>query len=147
MHLFFPTVSPKILLLKALSSQSLFIRWKAPLLENHKGEILNYLIRWRPVLAKNETDRNEIPESDEDYEESSTGKGDKGGKRWLEMIQDAVLGNSAIISGLNAHTIYEVSVAAGNGMGYGPGSEPEQEQTDEDGWCCFVVFANLHACF
>ncbi|VDM91841.1 unnamed protein product, partial [Onchocerca ochengi] len=127
-----PTVSPKILILKALSSQSLFIRWKAPLLENHEDKILNYLIRWRPVSEKNETNGSEIRQSDEDDEELSTGKGEKDEKRWSEMIQDAVIGNSAIISGLNPHTIYEVSVAAGTGMGYGPGSEPEQEKTDED---------------
>ncbi|KAM3718998.1 Tyrosine-protein phosphatase Lar-like [Dirofilaria immitis] len=127
-----PTVAPKILMLKALSSHSLFIRWKAPLIEYNKGKILNYLIRWRPILAKNETDRSKIWRSDEDDEESLSGKSEKSEKRWLEIIQDAVLGDSAIIKGLNPHTIYEVSVAAGTDIGYGPGSEPEQEKTDED---------------
>ncbi|CAG9536675.1 unnamed protein product [Cercopithifilaria johnstoni] len=126
-----PTASPKIIILKALSSQSLFIRWKMPLLEYHKEKIRNYLIRWRPVLANNETDGSKMWQSDED-DEISSGKGEKSEKQWLEMIQDAALDNSAIIKGLNPHTIYEVSIAAGSKMGYGPGSEPEQAKTDED---------------
>lgn len=56
------------------------------------------------------------------------------------MIQDATLDNSAIIKGLNPNTKYEVSIAAGTDMGYGPGSEPEEAQTDEDGWCCYLQF-------
>ncbi|VBB33246.1 unnamed protein product, partial [Acanthocheilonema viteae] len=129
-----PIVSPKIILLKALSSQSLFIRWKAPqLLEyDQKDKIRNYLIRWRPILVNNETDNNKIWQSDEDDEELSSGKSEKNEKQWLEIIHDAVLDNSAIIKGLNPHTLYEVNIAAGTDMGYGPGCEPEQAQTDED---------------
>ncbi|EJW87065.1 hypothetical protein WUBG_02023, partial [Wuchereria bancrofti] len=141
-----PTISPKIIVLRALSSQSLFIRWKMPLLDYRSGKIRSYLIRWRPVLAKNETDQHKIWQSDEDDEELLSGKGEKKEKRWLEMIQDASLDNSAIIRGLNPYTIYEVSVAAGTEMGYGIGSEPEQVQTEEDGWYCVIcmhAFDNL----
>ncbi|KAK6104664.1 Fibronectin type III domain family protein [Brugia pahangi] len=141
-----PTISPKIIVLRALSSQSLFIRWKAPLLDYRSGKIRSYLIRWRPVLAKNETENGKIWQSDEEDEELLSGKGEKKEKRWLEMIQDASLDNSAIIRGLNPYSIYEVSVAAGTEMGYGIGSEPEQVQTEEDGWYCVIcmhAFDNL----
>ncbi|EFO21427.1 hypothetical protein LOAG_07060 [Loa loa] len=134
-----PTVSPKIIMLKALSSESLFIHWKAPLIEYHQGKIRNYLIRWRPVLASNEADHSKIWQSDEDEEELLSGKGEKGEKRWLEIIHDTTLGNSAIIKGLIPHTIYEVSIAAGTDLGYGPASEPEKAKTEEDGLYCFAV--------
>lgn len=94
------------------------------------------MIRWRPALAYNQTDNGKIWQSDEDDDELSSGKGEKSEKQWLEMIHDAVLDNSAIIKGLNPNTIYEVSIAAGTSIGYGPGSEPEKVQTEEDGWCC-----------
>ncbi|KAK6104660.1 Fibronectin type III domain family protein [Brugia pahangi] len=104
-----PTISPKIIVLRALSSQSLFIRWKAPLLDYRSGKIRSYLIRWRPVLAKNETENGKIWQSDEEDEELLSGK-------------------------------------AGTEMGYGIGSEPEQVQTEEDGWYCVIcmhAFDNL----
>uniref|UniRef100_A0A915Q7V2 Fibronectin type-III domain-containing protein n=1 Tax=Setaria digitata TaxID=48799 RepID=A0A915Q7V2_9BILA len=132
-----PTESPKIITLKALSSQSLLIRWKAPLQEQRNGKIRNYIIRWRPVLYNNSNSNKEhggIAESIEETDEISTGNDKDDKNEWLEMIHDAVMDNSVIIKGLNPYTIYEVSVAAGTDIGYGPGSEPQRGQTDEDGW-------------
>ncbi|VDK80344.1 unnamed protein product [Litomosoides sigmodontis] len=128
-----PTVSPEIIILKALSSQSLLIRWKAPLVDYHSDKIRNYLIRWRPAAVKNRTDSGKLWwHSEEDDEELAFDGSEAGEKQWLEMIHDAVLDNSAIIKGLNPHTLYEVSIAAGTNIGYGPESVPEQAQTDED---------------
>lgn len=126
-------------MLKTLSSHSLFVRWKVPLVEYHKNNIRSYLIRWRSVLSNKETDRRGAWQVDDDDEELSLGKAEKDGNRWLEMIQGVAEGGSVIIGGLRPRTTYEVSVAAGTREGYGPRSEPERAQTDGDGWCCLVV--------
>lgn len=75
--------------------------------------------------------------SDED-DDDSIGKREKWEHGWSEMVRDAIHETSTVIDGLKPYTMYEVSVAAGTDMGYGPGSEPERRQTDEDGWYCDV---------
>lgn len=135
-NLLVPTSSPTITNVRVLSSTSLEVSWTPIDSRNDTSssdtkdaptEIIQYKIQWRPFFNQSFIDPDD---SQSKSDESTDGDIDH---EWEALIRDANSLTEIKLENLQPYQMYEIRIAAGNAVGFGPFGDVIMERTRGDG--------------
>uniref|UniRef100_A0A914EIH3 protein-tyrosine-phosphatase n=1 Tax=Acrobeloides nanus TaxID=290746 RepID=A0A914EIH3_9BILA len=132
-----PTLAPQIKDVLVLSSSVLHIFWDPIETSNDTSSdddhdsnygILTYKIEWRPFINITSSpldDSSNLKSEEKDENENEF--------EWNSKIQDSNISTELKIIDLKPYQVYEIRIAAGNGIGFGPYSQVVKKMTKGDG--------------
>lgn len=127
-----PSHAPNITEVRVLSSSSLQIVWTPPedeVRDDNATEIIKYQIQWR--LRSSARDQEE-PSSKSDESEAPENS-EAVGYEWESTELQANSSYEFLLENLRPFQDYEIRMAAGSKVGFGPYSEMIKERTKGDG--------------